>query len=75
MGIISSKTNLESHSLMLAYGGPDVFFSRLAPSKGFDVLPDSFNRQLLIVAVFGLIGVTKWINDKNKTTTVKLGWA
>ena len=28
-GISSVRTNLESQSLMLAYGGPDIFFSRI----------------------------------------------
>ena len=73
--IISASTNLESQSLMLAYGGPDIFFSRIAPSKGFDLLPDSFNRQFLLVVVFGLIGVTRWLNDKNKTASLNLGWS
>lgn len=74
-GISSVRTNLESQSLMLAYGGPDIFFSRIAPSKGFDLLPESFNRQLLLTAVFILVGITKWLSDKNKSTSLGLGWA
>lgn len=54
-GIISAPTDLESQSLVLAYGGPDLFFTRTSPSRGFDLLPDSFSRSLLSVVVAGLL--------------------
>ena len=38
---------LESASLMVARG-LDLFYSRLQPSKGFDMVPDDFPRALLV---------------------------
>ena len=55
--IVSSYTALESQSLILAFGGPDIFFARTSPSKGFDLLPDSFSRVLVSIVVFGLLCV------------------
>jgi len=73
--ISSTSTNLESQSLMIAFGGPDVYFTRLSPSKGFDLLPESFNKELLILVVFGLIAVTGWLSQKKKSAFTDLGWA
>jgi len=55
--ILSTPTDLESQSLVLAFGGPDIFFARTSPSKGFDLLPESFNRALLSIVVAGLMVV------------------
>ena len=38
---------------MFAYG-LDLFFTRVAPSKTFDVLSESFNKAQLVVTVAGL---------------------
>eukprot|EP00951_Prasinocladus_malaysianus_P003940 scaffold27883_cov33-Prasinocladus_malaysianus.AAC.1 len=40
-GAQTFPTNLESTTLMLAYG-MDVFYTRLSPSKSFDMLDDDF---------------------------------
>lgn len=53
--IVSSQTDLESQTLVLAFGGPDIFFTRTSPSRGFDLLPESFNRPLLSIVVAGLL--------------------
>ena len=60
---------------MLAYGGPDVFFTRLAPSKGFDLLPDDFNRGLLTVVVLGMVFVLVSIQGMNKKKMVTAAWS
>lgn len=44
---------LESTSLVLAYG-IDLFFTRSAPSKTFDMLPEDFDYAFLIMTVGGL---------------------
>ncbi|KAL3781363.1 hypothetical protein HJC23_013447 [Cyclotella cryptica] len=72
--ISSTAANVESQSLMLAYGGPDVFFSRLAPSKGFDLLPDDFNRGLLTVVVLGMTVLLVAIQRMNKKKLVTTAW-
>lgn len=67
--ISSASANVESQSLVIAFGGPDVFFTRLAPSKGFDLLPDDFNRGLLTVILVGLIVIQR-MNKKKMVTTI-----
>jgi hypothetical protein len=72
--IVSSAANLESHTLMMAYGGPDIFFTRLAPSKGFDSLPETFNRILLLVIMMSLLIAIRVIFAKSKRKLVAVGW-
>jgi len=73
--IISTAANLESQTLMLAYGGPDIFFTRFAPSKGFDSLPESFNKLLLILVLLALfIGLMKAKSMSGKKS-IKFGWS
>jgi len=55
--VISAPTALESQSLLLAFGGPDLFFTRTSPSRGFDLLPDSFSRILVSIVSIGLVAV------------------
>lgn len=73
--IASTSVNVESQSLVIAYGGPDIFFTRLAPSKGFDLLPDDFNRGLLTIVVVGLIVVLNVLQRRNKQKGASLIWA
>ena len=72
--IMSAPTDLESQSLVLAFGGPDIFFARLAPSKGFDLLPEDFNRMLLTIVVIGLLVVLAVARTMSRKKTIKLGW-
>ena len=48
-GIHSSPSRLESSSLVLVYGRPDLHFNRVIPSGGFDLLASDFNHSLLSV--------------------------
>ena len=73
--ISSASANVESQSLVIAYGGPDVFFTRLAPSKSFDLLPDDFNRGLLSVVLVGLIVLLIVLQRMNKQRLIRLVWA
>ncbi|KAK9765069.1 hypothetical protein K7432_006895 [Basidiobolus ranarum] len=52
--IITSPSNLESTSLVLAYG-LDTFFTREAPSKTFDILNEDFSKGMLLTTMAGLI--------------------
>jgi hypothetical protein len=72
--ILSASANVESQSLVLAYGGPDVFFTRLSPSKGFDLLPDDFNHGLLTVVLVGLIMLLNVMQQMNKKKMVTILW-
>ena len=73
--IASTAANVESQSLVLAFGGPDVFFSRLAPSKGFDLLPDDFNRGLLSLVLLGMTVVLVSMQQMNKKKMVTTVWS
>jgi hypothetical protein len=72
--ILSASANVESQSLVIAYGGPDIFFTRLSPSKGFDLLPDDFNRGLLTVVLVGLIVLLNVMQRMNKKKMVTTLW-
>jgi len=73
--ITSTSANVESQSLVLSFGGPDVFFTRLAPSKGFDLLPDDFNRGLLTIVLVALIVLLNIIQRLNGRKIVVTAWA
>lgn len=51
--IIATPANLESTSLIFAYGH-DLFGTRVSPSFAFDVLGNSFNKIQLILTVVAL---------------------
>lgn len=72
--ILSSPTDLESQSLILAYGGPDLFFTRTSPSKGFDLLPEGFNKVLLSMVVIALIGVLAVTKKMATSKAVNQEW-
>lgn len=52
--IVTSPAELESTSLVFAYGG-DLFGTRVAPSLTFDVLGKGFGRVQLVATVLGLL--------------------
>ena len=53
--IVSATTALESQSLVFGFGGPDLFFTRTSPTKGFDLLPETFNKMLVGAATLGIV--------------------
>ncbi|DBB10485.1 TPA: hypothetical protein ACH3X3_002026 [Trebouxia sp. C0006] len=68
-GIATSPANLESTSLMLAYG-LDLFFARIQPNKAFDSLQDDFPYAFLVLITLMLTGavlVFKRLDDKSNT--------
>jgi hypothetical protein len=73
--IQSAAANLESQTLIIAFGGPDVFFSRYAPSKGFDSLPETFNKFAIILVLCGLFAVLTVLKKMSQKKIVKLGWS
>ena len=72
--IITSPTYLESQSIVLAFGGPDIFFARTSPSRGFDLLPDSFNRVLLSFVVAAIVVVLVVARRMESKKLKKQGW-
>ena len=73
--IVSSSTALESQSLILAFGGPDVFFARISPSNGFDLLPESFSRTLLSIVVIALLVIFFVVKYMGEKKTIQNSWA
>ncbi|XP_054159039.1 ER membrane protein complex subunit 1-like [Oppia nitens] len=65
-GIQTSPTGLESTCLVFAYG-LDLFYTRVTPSKTFDVLKDDFDFILISVVLIALIAfsyATKWLASR-----------
>ncbi|XP_017778048.1 PREDICTED: ER membrane protein complex subunit 1 [Nicrophorus vespilloides] len=52
-GIQVSPAKLESTSLVIAFG-LDIFYTRVTPSKTFDVLKEDFDHWLIIMVLVGL---------------------
>jgi hypothetical protein len=72
--IVSAYASLESQSLVFAFGGPDLFFARTSPSKGFDLLPDDFSRIGVSIVVVGLVCVLIVVNQMASRKAVKHSW-
>jgi ER membrane protein complex subunit 1 len=72
--VVSVPTALESQSLVLAFGGPDLFFTRTSPSKGFDLLPDSFSRVLVFIVTSGLVILLFVIQRMGSKKALKNSW-
>ncbi|CDZ97976.1 Molecular chaperones HSP70/HSC70, HSP70 superfamily [Phaffia rhodozyma] len=52
--ILAIPTLLESTSQILAVGTLDLALTKVQPSGGFDLLPDSFNKLQLVLTILGL---------------------
>lgn len=73
-GIVTAPTDLESQTLLLAFGGPDIFYARTSPSRGFDLLPESFSRVLLSIVVAALLVVLFFIKQRVSKKIKDQGW-
>jgi len=69
----SSPARLESTSLVLA-AGLDTFFTRVTPSKAFDMLAADFNYLLLLLTVLGLVVTLAIIAAMNRMRKLKGSW-
>ena len=72
---VSFSVRLESTSLVLIYGGLDIFFSRISPSQGFDVLASDFNHPLLIFLLLMLAFGVFALKRIHVAKTLKQSWA
>ena len=72
--IISTATSLESQSLVFGFGGPDLFFTRTSPTKGFDLLPETFNKLLVGSTTAGIVIALLVVQRMGKKKTLKQGW-
>jgi len=72
--IVSTSTSLESQSLVLGFGGPDIFFTRTSPTKGFDLLPETFNKILVGGTTVGIVIALFVVQRMGKKKILKQGW-
>ncbi|XP_044011257.1 ER membrane protein complex subunit 1 isoform X2 [Aphidius gifuensis] len=61
-GIYTSPSGLESTSLVFAYG-LDLFYTRAAPSKTFDVLKEDFDYYLIVIVLAALL-ISSYVTKK-----------
>lgn len=64
---------LESTSLVLVYG-LDVFFTRVSPSKDFDMLSSEFNRSLLTLILGSMSVIVIFLRKMHKDKVIKTAW-
>lgn len=72
-GVATAGTTLESTCLVLAHG-LDLFYTRIAPSKGFDILKEDFDHLLISAVLLGLLAAsygTKWLASRK---ALKQAW-
>nr|XP_023029374.1 ER membrane protein complex subunit 1 [Leptinotarsa decemlineata] len=72
-GIEVAPARLESTSHVLVHG-LDIFYTRVAPSKTFDVLKEDFDHMMIVIVLTGLIVgsyVTKYLASRK---TLKQLW-
>ena len=73
-GISCSPTMaLESISLVFAFG-LDLFFTRVSPSKGFDMLSSEFNRPLLTLILSVMLVIVLILRKMNRNKVINKAW-
>mmetsp|Transcript_16375 Transcript_16375/g.15694 ORF Transcript_16375/g.15694 Transcript_16375/m.15694 type:complete len:1227 (-) Transcript_16375:96-3776(-) len=73
--VLTASVRLESTSLVLVFGGLDIFFTRASPSQGFDVLASDFNHPLLIFLLLILAIAVLGLRNIHNSKTLKQSWA
>ena len=71
--IYTAPAILESASLMLGVG-IDLFYARLQPSRGFDMVPDDFPHALLVTMVMGMAVALMVLKTLLQKRALKLKW-
>ncbi|CAG9579588.1 unnamed protein product [Danaus chrysippus] len=69
----TSPAGLESTSLMLATG-LDLFYTRVAPSRTFDLLKDDFDYYLITIVLAALVLATYGTKYLASRKTLKMAW-
>lgn len=71
--VVAEPAALESSSLLFAHG-LDLFYSRLSPSKTFDLLPDDFPMALLVIVVVGMAAANAALSVLNRRNALNKKW-
>lgn len=72
--IISSTTDLESQTLIMSYGYDHIYITRISPSRSFDLLPESFNKLLILLVVIILCIIQYIINRMSTKKLLGFSW-
>ncbi|KAL3285148.1 hypothetical protein HHI36_019269 [Cryptolaemus montrouzieri] len=72
-GISVAPARLESTSHILVHG-LDMFYTRVAPSKTFDVLKEDFDYKLIILVLIGLIAASYVSKTLASRKAIKQAW-
>ena len=73
--IVSATTSLESQSMVFGFGGPDLFFTRTSPTKGFDLLPETFNKMLVGLTTVGIVVALFVVKRMGSKKAVQQSWS
>mmetsp|Transcript_27905 Transcript_27905/g.46903 ORF Transcript_27905/g.46903 Transcript_27905/m.46903 type:complete len:354 (+) Transcript_27905:263-1324(+) len=77
--ILSAESNLESSSLVFAFGGGrggvDLMVNRVMPSQEFDLLASDFNHSLLITILLGLAAAVLVLRRLQQRKHLSSVWA
>jgi hypothetical protein len=71
--IVAAPSNLESTSLIFAYG-LDVFFNHNKPSQSFDLLASDFNHSLLVIILTCLFGLVLLVRRMATRKQINSAW-
>ncbi|TRY61683.1 hypothetical protein TCAL_11239 [Tigriopus californicus] len=72
-GIITAPTGLESTSVVFVYG-LDLYCTRVAPSKGFDLLKDDFDYYVIASVLLALIMASFITKRLSQRKALKQAW-
>ncbi|KAI3435883.1 hypothetical protein D9Q98_001941 [Chlorella vulgaris] len=72
-GVAVEAAELESTMMMLAHG-LDLFYTRLTPSRSFDMVPDDFPYALLVLILVSMSAATLVLSAMQQRGVVKAKW-
>lgn len=72
-GIITAPSALESTCLVFVHG-LDLFYTRVTPSKTFDILKDDFDHYLISVVLLGLLILSYTTKRLAARKTLRAAW-
>lgn len=72
-GIVTAPSGLESTCLVFVHG-LDLFYTRVTPSKTFDILKDDFDHYLITVVLLGLVALSYTTKRLAARKTLRAAW-
>jgi len=72
-GIVTSPSGLESTALVLVYG-LDLYGTRVAPSKGFDLIKDDFEHLMIACVLVGLLAASYGTRKLSQRKMLNQAW-